>query len=407
MSSIAVLLLSLTSFVPQTQDPRAEAERLAAAGQHAEALRRLQELVASNPDDIAARVAIGRLHLSAGQPDRAAAVFESVVATHPQNVDALLGLALARMDSGRWREASDALNRAEALAAERIDVLAAHGRYHAAERRPALALAYYDRALVVEPDNVEIRAASDAVRAARAHRVELGYDFQKFDGARDGMHAGTIEINARVSETVRVFARGQAQHFPSDSVVSDENDARGGGGGEWTAARGVHLRAGAMFGSDNVWLPTTDIFAEATFARRRTRWTLSVRYFDFDVADLWIGGPGVEFDATSRVTLLAKYLRGRTTVPFGDSSTSDSITIGASARLARHVRGSVAYHHGIEHLDWLTVDRVDADDANTVSLALAADVTPFVNLSAAYDYHDRPGGFFTANRARAWLVFRF
>lgn len=346
-------------------------------------------------------MAIGRLHLRMGHPARAAAVFESVIATQPQNVDALLGLAVAMMDAGRWREASESLNRAEALAAERIDVLAAQGRYHAAEHRPELALAYYGRALVVDPGNVEIRAASDAVRATGAHRVELGYDFQKFDGVDDGMHAGTIEVNARVNDSWRVFVRGQAQRF------DDEQDARGGGGAEWIARPGVRLRAGALFGSDNVWLPATDLFADATIARRRARWTLTVRYFDFTVADLWIGGPGVEFDVTPLVTLHARYLRGRTTVPFGDSSTSDSVTIGASAQLAQRVRGSLAYHHGLEHLDWLTADRVDADDANTLSAGIAADVTPFVSLSAAYDYHDRPGDYFTANRARAWLTLRF
>lgn len=403
MSAFAAVVLAVVMMAPGQagQDARAEAERLAKTGAHEEALKRFQQLVAANPDDVDSRLWIGRLHLSMGHPVRAAAVFESIVATSPQNVDALVGLALAEMDAGHTARAADALSRAEALAADRIDVLAAQGRYHAAEGRPTLALAYYGRALVAEPGNDAIRAASDAVRASRAHSVSVGYDFQKFDGVDDAMHAETVTGNFRVNDMLRVLGRVQLLQFG----VTD--DARFGAGIEWFATPSLHLRAGALAGSDNVWLPETDVFADATFLQRRSRWSLTVQYVDFDHSNLWIGGPGLELDVTPRITLLAQYLRGRTQVEFGDSTTSNNGMVGVAVKLTDRVRGSVSYARGIDRLDWLTVDRLGAEGANTLSAGIGADLTPFVSLSAEYDHHDRPAGALDANRGRAWLTFRF
>lgn len=381
-------------------DQRSEAERLAKIGANAEALKRFQAIVAANPDDVEARMWIGQLHLRMGHPVRAAGVFESIVAAQAQNVDALLGLGTALMDAGRWREAGDALNRAEALAGDRIDVLAAQGRFHGAEGRSTLALAYYGKALAKESGNVEIIAAADALRASRAHRFELGYDFQKFDGVEGAMHAGTFALNLRATDTLRVFGQAQPQSF------EETNEVRFGGGVEWLAHRAVLLRAGAFATASPDWLPASDWFAHATISRRRVRWTLQLRYFDFDGASLWIGGPGIAIDLTPRLVLQGEYLRGRSEFDLLDSTTSDNASIGIHAQFSERVRGSVSYHRGIDRLDWLTLDRLTADDANTMSFGLAGDVTPFVTLSGGYDFHDRSEGF-QAHRARGWLTFRF
>src|SRR5688500_8061545 len=99
MSVIAALILSLTLDAGQAPDPRIEAERLAASGAYEEALKRFQTLAAANPDDTAARLWIGRLHLQLGHTRRAAAVFESLLAADEQNVEALSGLGLALVEA--------------------------------------------------------------------------------------------------------------------------------------------------------------------------------------------------------------------------------------------------------------------------------------------------------------------
>ncbi|HVL69192.1 MAG TPA: tetratricopeptide repeat protein [Vicinamibacterales bacterium] len=400
MTAVTAVLLWLALASSPQQDARAEAERLANAGAHAAALERFQEIAAANPDDIQARLWIGRLHLVMRQPVRAAAVFESILATSPQELDALTGLAVALMDAGRWSEAADALNRAEALAADRIDVLSAQGRFHAAEGRTTLALAYYGRALAADPGNASIRAAVDDVRAVHGHRVTIGYDMQAFDPSAAEMHAGTLEVNVRVTDRVRLFGRGQAQSFEG------ETEGRGGAGFEWLMRPRVRIRAGGLFGSDTFWLPGVDGFADLAYVSGRATWTLSARYVDFSGGDLWIGGPGLAMSLTPRLTLHLQYLRGRTGIDAGDSTTTDGGTIGLAARVTPRFRTSVAYHRGFDRLDWFTRDRFGASEANTGTVGAELDLTRLASFAASYAYQDR-GNTRRVHRASGQLTVRF
>jgi tetratricopeptide (TPR) repeat protein len=186
-----------------------------------------------------------------GHPERAAEVFQSIAAAQPQNVDALIGLGDALTTSGQFEQAGDALNRAEALAADRPALLVAQGRLHRASGHSTLALAYYQRALALDPGNREAQQASAALTAERAHRLEAAYDFERFSTDAPDTHAGTVEVNMRAGEAIRLFGAGQ--HIRKFDLDED----RGGGGIEWFARRNVHLRAGILFGGDLV-LPGVD-----------------------------------------------------------------------------------------------------------------------------------------------------
>ena len=332
----AILAMSLALTVPQAQEARAEAERLAKAGNHAEALKRFQEIAAANPADTAARIWIGRLHMEMGEPRRAAAVFESVVATEPQNVDALVGLGRALSAAGRPREAGAALDRAEALAADRVEVLTAQGHLHAAEGRSTLALAWLARAAVLEPANEEIRQATEAVRAARAHRLELGYDFQHFNSTSDDTHTGTFEFNARLSDAFRIFAIGQTHH------AFDDYENRFGGGIEWFAPGSVFIRTGAVVGGDTFELPEKDVFGTLVWKGPRVDLGFDLRFVDYEAADLWIGGPTLAWKMTNRATAYAEYQWGRISMDSAISTTStDTIRAGFKTRLGRRASGMV------------------------------------------------------------------
>ena len=404
MTYLAVLAMSLALSTPsqaQTQDPRAEAERLARSGEHAEALKRFQAIVAANPADVAARLWIGRLHMEMGEPRRASAVFESIVATEPQNVDALLGLGRAHTATGRLKDAADALNRAEAMAAERADVLSAQGELHAAEGRSTLALAYFARAAVLEPTNVEIRRAAEKVRAARAHSVELGYDFQHFNIPRDDTHTGSVMLNLRLHDSFRIFAGGQTHR------AFEEYENRGGGGIEWRPVKRVWLRGGAMIGSDTVDLPEIDVFGSVVHRGPRAHLGVDLRYLDYEGATLWIGGPTLDIDVTDRSTLALAYYWGSTTFDgVSTSTTSNTVKVGWHTRIGERASGTVEYWHGLDRLDWLTSDRLFASDANTLSLGLGYDMTPFVNVNGRYDFQSRPNDE-NVQRASARLIFRF
>jgi tetratricopeptide (TPR) repeat protein len=400
MSLISAAILGVTLLAaPQAPDPRAEAERMANSGAYAAALKQFQALAAANPDDVEARVWIARLHARMGHPEHAADVYRSILAVQPQHVDALIGLGNALLALGRLNEAADPLKRAEALAADRPAVLTAQGRLHQAANRTTLALAYYLRAIALDPANADARAAADALQASRAHRVELDYDFQHVNSQVEDAHVGTIEVNARVNDSVRIFAGGQAQ----SAFGFDEQ--RAGGGVEWSITRHAWLRAGALFGIDTAYLPESDGFVEASIAQGRARWTVEIRNADFDGADLWLGGPGLTVALPGGVEASARYYRGRVTAIGFDDSTTETVALGVEGPLGERLRLGAGFTHGIDRLDWLTIDRITFE-ADTVSLKASYSFTPFATFEAAYAYQSRPGDL-QAHRARAGFIFRF
>jgi tetratricopeptide (TPR) repeat protein len=401
MPLISAAILSLLLVSGARAPGRQAAEQLARSGRHAEALKQFQAMAAANPDDIEARIWIARLHTWMGNHARGLEVYRSVVATNPQNVEALIGVGMALTTLGRLDEAADALARAEALAADQPSVLAAQGRLHAAANRTTLALAYYERALALQPNDAPVRAEYDAVRAARAHRVDVGYLYERADlGPVDfDVHGVAVEANARVSDAVRLFARGHYAH------VDSSDESRGGAGVEWTARPGVWLRAGAMFGGDS-FLPNTDVFFEADGGQGRVRVGGDLRFADFDGADLWVGGPRMTAALTKRVDLFARYQFSRATFAgVTNAESHNNVTVGVNGRLTPRVRATASYRRGIDRLDWLTADRLFSGEANTVSFGASFDATPFVTIHGAYDHQDREN--VSANRILGRLTYRF
>jgi Tfp pilus assembly protein PilF len=379
-----LMLVTALLGAPQAADSRADAERLARSGSHAAALKQFQAIAAENPDDIEARLWIGRLHATMGHPQRAIDVFRSIVIVQPKNVDALVGLGDSLVTTGQYRDAADVLGRAEAIAADRPAVLAAQGRLRRADGHSDLASAYYLRALVLDPTNTAVRAAYNEMRAERAHRVDVGYVFEHFNVDVTDTHAADIAVNARVNDALRVFASGQRQRKFS------QTENRGGGGIEWAAHRDVQIRLGGLFGSDTVVLPKTDVFASVDVDSGRATWTVGGRVANFDNVKLWLGGPDLLVRLPHGLEAHAGYYHSSTRPDVGSSVGLDSGVLGISAALQRRVRVSAEYTRGIDHLELLTVDRLGLFTANTWSLGLEAWASDMTSFNFRYDHQQRP-----------------
>jgi YaiO family outer membrane protein len=379
----AALVSVILVATPQTPDRRAEAERLARSGAYAQALKEFQAVAAANPDDIEARLWIGRLHTSMGHPERAADVFQSIVAAQPQNVDALIGLGDALTTSGQFDEAADALNRAEAIAADRPSMLAAQGRLHRKAGHATLALAYYQRALALEPGNVDAQNAYASLTAERAHRLEAAYDFEHFNTGEPDTHSGTVEVNMRAGEGVRLFGRGQRIR----KFDYDEN--RGGGGLEWFLRRDVHLRAGALFGGDTV-LPESDTSIDFEYYHRRLAVLAAFRYLNFDTSSTWLWSPGVTLSLNDRVAVTLRYYHSNSKF---DTLLLDQLNDGYSARVTgrvgRRVWVDAGYQRGFEGFTLITVERLSQLDSNNLSAGVRVDATPRTSVGGAYGYQRR------------------
>jgi YaiO family outer membrane protein len=383
MTFINAALLGVVLLVPpQAADRRAEAERLAQSGAYAQALKEFQTLAAANPDDVAARLWIGRLHALMGHPERAAEVFQAITAVQPQNVDALIGLGDALTTAGHFAEATSALNRAESVAADRPAVLVAQGRLHRMSGHQNLALAYYQRALALDSSNALARRAVVALTAERANRLDAAYDFEHFSTASPDTHAGTVEVNVRAGEAVRFFGGGQ--HVRKFDV--DEN--RGGGGVEF-AHRDVRLRAGALFGGDSV-LPESDAAFDLEYLHRRVTLLAGFRYLNFDTSSTWLWSPGATISLNERTAVTLRYYHSASAF---DSLLADQLNDGYSARvsgrLTPRVLVSAGYERGFEGLRLITAERLSQFDSDNVSVGVRVDVTPRTAIGGDYGYQRR------------------
>jgi YaiO family outer membrane protein len=342
---------------------------------------------------------IARLHEKLGHPEHAAEVYRSILATQPQNLDALIGLGNALVSVGRLREASEALTRAETVAGDRPDVLAAQGRLHAAANRTTLALAYFTRAMAIDPENKEVRKQADALRAARAHRLELDYDFQHTNQDVDDSHVGTFALNARLSDSVRVVGQGQVER------LFGVDDQRAGLGFEFALSRNTRLSVGGLGGFDPVYLPTSDFYGDLTFDGRHASVGMLVRRAKFQDADFWIAGPELTVKLSNSADASLAYYHGNAT-PIGlPEAGTDTVAVRLGGWVTKQFRLGAEYTHGIDRLDWLTADRI-AVESDTFALRATFAFTPFVSFEVGYDHQTRPADV-QINRARAGLVYRF
>jgi len=366
-------------------DSRAQAEQLARDGAYAAALERFQALAAANPDDVEARVWIGRLHAWMGSPDRAIGVFESIIATHPQHLDALIGLGDALVQTGRLREAGEVLNRAEAQAPENATMLRAQGRLHQLAGHQDLSLAYYQRALAIDPASPVIRAELDAQRRARAHRLELGYFLEHFNiEDTPDPQAATGTVNLRVNDRLRVA--GTVQHERKFSV----NETRGGGGVEWQLRPAVQLHGGALVGGDGLILPKVDGYGGVNYRRGRATWSFDLRFAEFANVDVQIGGAGLRLALPRQTSAWVNYYRFATEYPVGLADIVHSWALGTSGHPSPGWTLGVEYTRGPDQLDMLTIDRTGEFEANTYSAFVDFLLTPMFSAQARYDYQDRP-----------------
>lgn len=385
----------------QAGEARAQAEQLARSGADREALERFQAIVAANPEDLEARVWIARLYARLGEHERAVAVYESIVATSPQHLDALLGLGTTLIDAGRLGAAGDALNRAESLAAERPPVLAAQGRLHAEAGRIPLALAYYEKALSLEPSAPEVRQEYNDLLAARAHRVEVGYLLEHFnvEDLRDPQ-AGTGGFNARLTETLRLS--GVVQHQRKFS----RSETRGGGGIEWAIRHNLRLHGGALVGGDAQIFPRADGYGGLAYTAGRVTWSFDVRVADFDQTLVNLAGGGWRFAVTPDSSIWIRYYRFDTDYQEARSDIVHSWVLGGAGRVSPAWSLGFEYTRGPDQLEMLTLDRTGEFEANTFSPFADFRFTPMLSLDARYDYQTRPFDL-RVHRAVLRLVSRF
>ncbi|TXI09816.1 MAG: tetratricopeptide repeat protein, partial [Rhizobium sp.] len=149
MALAAALLFSATAVFAAPAD---EARALMAQGQYAQALQKLDQHLAKNPQDAEARFSRGIALTKLNRTGDAMKVFTDLTRDYPQLPEPYNNLAVLYAQQGDYEKARDALEAA----------LATHPSYATAHENlgdiyAALAGASYNRALKLDPSNTAVR----------------------------------------------------------------------------------------------------------------------------------------------------------------------------------------------------------------------------------------------------------
>jgi predicted Zn-dependent protease len=221
----------------------------------AEAARRLNELLAREPQDRALRVARADLDMAAGHPRQARDRYAALVHEQPEDLDTRLAYVRALTDSGDIAPAHLQLQAVEdqvptddvelqlslarrqlalddpgaalltlhallSMSPPRADVLLLAGRAELAQRHFAIARGYFEEAERAGAGD-EVLAARDALEGIEA-RLQSGMAAALLVLHRPGT-PGLSQLDAATIPTSWVFARGYEQRFTvrADAVTLD------------------------------------------------------------------------------------------------------------------------------------------------------------------------------------------
>jgi tetratricopeptide (TPR) repeat protein len=402
-----VLLASVLALNPAAEEAQAsaplthaEATQAATDGREAEALAAFQRLAAMNPADHEARLWIARLHARMGHQNLAEPVFRSVMLEDLRNVDARVGVAAALLARDEPSEALDVLAPAAELAPDNAEVVALTGRAHELSGRTRDALTAFERAATMSP-SVDRRHTLETARLSYLSRVEIRGATEQFSDTTPDSQSGDIALNIRLSDALRVIARGQVQE------KFDESEQRAGGGLEWRWTRATTLRGQALFGVDTLVMPERDVLGEVEHTYAGVTWTGTVRYFGFGGASTTFLAPAVAWMPTDRLELGVRYA-----LSFTDIGTLVSRELGQSLhvqpayRMARRVWLQGTYAAGVEDFENFSIDRIGDFRAQTVSGGIRIDLPSLTSIVARYERQWRQNDV-TLGRATLSLLQRF
>ena len=379
----SLLLATMLAWDPSPQEgvaTFAEAVEAANEGRDAEALAEFQRLANSNPDDLDARLWIARLHARMGNRDLAEPVYRGVLLEDPTDIEARVGIADALLARGETAQAIEVLEVAEQTDPENAAVLSTVGRAHIQAGRTRRGIEYFERASAISPTS-QNRMLLESARLSYLHRIELRGSNEQFDDSTPNAHFGDLVVNVRLSDSWRVFGRGQAQR---KFGVSEQ---RGGAGGEWQWKPTTILRGQVLVKPDNVVMPEGDYMGELQYTYMDATWTGSVRHFDFNGARTTMIYPAVQWAPDGRpATLSLRYaLSWSKANALPHAELGQSLHMLGAYRVWPRIWLRVGYAAGVEDFENFSIDRIGNFRANTASGGFRIDLPTLTGIVGTYE----------------------
>jgi YaiO family outer membrane protein len=385
---VALLLTAALAGPPdgaQTpQGPTAtQAQEPVRQGNQDAALNEFRRRAAANPSDLAARIAIARLHERKGRPDLAEPVYRSVLLEAPNNIDALRGVGTSLIRLQRADEAIVMLTRAARLEPKNAGIAAALGAAHLEESHLKLGISYLDLAASVAP-TPENRRAFEQARRTYGHHVAASGLFEQFNGDASDTGSGNLTVDYRLRDRLRVMARGQYQH------KFDISDQRGGAGFEWRLHPQIALSVHALAGPDNEVLPRADTLIQIGHTARHGGWDLGYRFVDFQGAHVSVVTPGVRW-SDEPFSIGFRYSLALTNFDaLADAEDGHTAALDSAHRLTPRLWLNLGYVYGVDDFDTLSPDRLGRFKAHTVRGGFRAELATLTSVLALYEHQWRP-----------------
>jgi len=386
---LSVFLLLLAQDVAQPVNNAAPdlpaAIQLAQEGRNAEALVALQKIAASNPDDRLTRLWIASVHDRMGHPDLAEPIYHSIVLEDPRNVDAWIGLGTVLLQQDQVADGIDALKRAEELAPQNPNVLAALGSGYRLAGRSAQSLEYYQRLATTSPTPANMLTAETARREYR-HRVESQTYDEQYNGTTPATRGEDLALNYRLSERVRVIGRAQVQ------TKFGRRENREGGGVEWRWTPWGTFTGHVLIGGSNRVLPQRDFMGRVDYGYHRATYTGSLRYFDFFGANVTMLSPAVTVAVAPRWTFGLRYALTTSDTATASGIKGHTLDLRAAHEIAPRVWARGGYVRGVENFETFSIDRIGDFRANTANAAVQILLPSLTSIIGSYDYQWRQNG---------------
>ena len=360
---------------------RTRAEDLARAGRTVDAIELFEQIVASNPADVDARLWVARLQLRLGRTAEAEAGFRAVLREHPANVDAGVGLALVLTRTGAWADALTLLHRIEPAAGENADVFAALARAYRRAGDDHRALEYFERAKALAPNDPDVVLGFEGVARTYGHWIAVEGFGQTGAGADVG--SGTVTFDVRAAPRLHLEASARTEQGPGYS------DATAGGGMFWRATRTTTVALHVIGGPDNVALPARDVSADVLHYAGAFELGAIVRHLTFSGSDLTAVSPVFAWDH-DRWRVDTRYTYSRSAFDAtGESRGDHSVLLRGTWRQWRRVALQGAYAYGIESFEDLTADRIGALGTTTLASGIRSDLKSLTRIATTWEHQWR------------------
>jgi Tfp pilus assembly protein PilF len=379
---LLLLAQDVTPPVDSASSDLAAAIELAQSGQTAEALVAMQKIAASHPEDHLTRLWIANIHMRMGHSKLAETIYRSIALEEPDSVDAWVGLGSALLHQDRIVEALDTLTHAEELAPENPTVVGALASAYQLAGDDRRSITYRQRLAAMSPTKANLMLLEDA-RRAYGHRIEAQSYDEDFTGPTQTTRASDIAINYRLSEVVRVFARGQVQ------TTFGRREDREGGGGEWRWTPWGTFTGQVLIGNGDRILPQRDYLGRVDYDYHRATWTGQVRYFDFFGANVLMLSPGVTVAPSPKWTVGLRYALTSTDYSTVTGVENNTFDVRVAHEIAARIWATGGYVRGINNFDDFTIDETGDFHANTARAALQILLPSLTSIVGSYDYQWR------------------